>query len=596
MIPMLERIAREVWSYHYRIPEMGYWAALISAILVTLIHPAVEDVEAVATFVLVLSAVGIMRWRIAKRRCRFGMIVPLFQEGAGAKGRAREAQTLIVDHLRRHVPDPLKSLIQPVPVEVSSAEDRFAAKLQRRFRALYVLHGRIASQGDSWSIYPRVLDPANEKVTHLDLFTHDRTPSNPRFGPFVTSLQPSVGVRDEEFPLDFCRDLEAIIHGLAGMAMVAFQQYEAAVELLDKALGKAPNSLNHQIDALRVARARAQAELGSADEAIDALRNRLQQPNPSPHLLRGLAHLLTGRSWEKSPSAEADREEAKQLLRQAREDETDPQRDMTTYNLVMLVPFWDDDGEGGELLADITRPRSSYRRLWYVRKLVADRAWNLVEEARKAGDDDAVRRHGSEAAKWYSRTLRARPRVQFLGVMRRRPFLRLRTFPRSPILYGNAKDGHEAAGHRLRTRYLEWRFQCIRSRMLNLGDRALECGDWERAYAHFDWASCVGRHDATEHVALAWSACFCWKAGHKKDGLRMWEEAAHHDPSCLFARALLRARLDALELDSSLPGTEPTDIDEVVEVAQARFPGWALDQEGNFISPENLDNEIVANS
>lgn len=44
--------------------------------------------------------------------------------------------------------------------------------------------------------------------------------------------------------------------------MVVFQQYEAAVELLDKALGKAPDSLNHQIDALRVARARAQAELG----------------------------------------------------------------------------------------------------------------------------------------------------------------------------------------------------------------------------------------------------------------------------------------------------------------------------------------------
>jgi len=588
MIATLERIARDVWRYHYRIPVVVYWcASLGAAALYLALAPLPETPLLLVAFVGALGLQGIVRWHFARRRCRFCLVVPLFQEGGGAEGRAAEAQTLIVDHLRRHLPNALRSLVQPIPVVVTSADDALAAKLQKRLGAFFVLHGRVVSRSDGgWSVYPRVLEPADKSVTHVDPFTRDRTPSNPHFGPFVTSLAPTLGVRDEEFPLDFCRDLEALINGVAGMAAQAFHQYEEAEGLLDVALATAGSSSNHQIDSLRVAWAVAISEQGRLDEAVASLRDRVELPDPSPHLLRGLAGLLARSGWEEGPTAEADSEEAAELLGRALQDETDPQRDMTAYNLCNQIPRGTPEHDA--LVDQLLAPKSSYRRLWYVKQLEAIRCWVGVEDARRAEDHEAVRAHGKESARWYGRTLRARPRLQFLGFLRRPPFIRLKTFERSPILYANTKDAHAAAGHRWRARYFEWRFQRIRSRHLKLADKHLRDGQWNLAYAHFDWASSVGRHDGREHWAQAYAACCCWKGGRTDDGLAKWERAAEHHPDCLLGRAVMVAQLEELGLDTSVPGGEPTEMEATMEYIMEKFPGWAWHTDGQFISPDEL--------
>ena len=587
MIGTLERISRDVWGYHYRIPERMYWFAGLAALLGFALLPVERGSLSIGLFVGVLALQGIVRWQLARRRCRLCLVVPLFQEGGGSEGRSSEAQTLIVDHLRRHLHRNLREMVQPVPVVITSADDGFAAKLQKRLRALFVLHGRIASRPDgSWSVYPRVLEPATKSVTHWDPFTRDRTPSNPHFGPLVTSLPPTVGVRDQEFPLDFCRDLEALINGMAGVAAEALGYHDEAERLLDMALARAGSSSNHQIDSLRFAHAMSISSQNRLDDAIDSLRGRLRHPDPSPHLLRGLAYLLGRRAWDDGPTAETDHAEAADVLRLALKDETDPQRDMTAYNLCNQIPR--DTPEHHALVDQLLAPKSSYKRLWYVKQLEAIRLWIRVEAARKAEDRDGVRRNGKDAARWYGRTLRARPRLQFIGTLLRPPFVVFKTFERSPILYANTKDAHAAADHGWRARYFEWRFQRIRARHLRLGDKHLRNSAWSRAYAHFDWASIVGRHDEIEHRAQAFAACCCWKARRTKDGLAKWEKAATHHPDCLLGRALMVRQLEGLGLDTSVPGDEPTEIDDTVAYITEKFPGWTWHTDGLFISPEEL--------
>lgn len=127
MIETLERIAREVWAYHYRIPEPAYWVVGSAAVAALVSAPLTAELILAVAFVALLAAQGIARWHMIRRRCRYSMVVPLFQESKGAKGRAAEAQTLIVDDLRQHLPHRLRDLVQPIPTAITSAEDAFAA-------------------------------------------------------------------------------------------------------------------------------------------------------------------------------------------------------------------------------------------------------------------------------------------------------------------------------------------------------------------------------------------------------------------------------------------------------------------------------------
>jgi hypothetical protein len=68
---------------------------------------------------------------------------------------------------------------------------------------------------------------------------------------------------------------------------------------------------------------------------------------------------------------------------------------MTAYNLCNQIPRGTPEHDA--LVDQRLAPKSSYRRLWYAKQLEALRIWFWAEDARKAEDLDAVRRHGKEA-------------------------------------------------------------------------------------------------------------------------------------------------------------------------------------------------------
>ncbi len=285
-----------------------------------------------------MAVLGIARWQRTRRRCRAALLVPRFFEGGAAKGHAEEAQRIVVDDLRSHLPTLFQALVQPIPVVIGADEAAWAEQVRKRLRATFVLHGRVAARAEGgWSVFPRLLTLAEDSVTHQDWFTRDQTPANPRFGPFVSQLPPQRGVRDEEFPLDFCRDLEALIRGMAGLLAEMVGESDQAIELLDEALNVARNSANHQIDALRASRALATANLGRLDEAIAFLRERAEGDDPSPHLLRTSSRLLLYKAWDLGEAGQRQRDEAIALLRKAleiragsatRHDDVQPLRDL----------------------------------------------------------------------------------------------------------------------------------------------------------------------------------------------------------------------------------------------------------------------------
>jgi hypothetical protein len=560
-----------MWTFHFRLPMLWWWFIGLALVALACFAPKFEVSMGAAVLALIAFAGGV-RWAAARRRCRHSLVVAFFYEGANAKGRAEEAQRIVVDTLRSHLPTALQNLVQPLALTIGSDQQAFAERTRKRLRGMFVLHRRIASRpGGEWSIYPRILEPAFDSTMHIDWFTRDRTPANPRFGPIVSSLTPQIGVHDEEFPLDFCRDLEAVLRGILGRVAVAFGACSEAIEPLKKALNIAGSSTNPQIDALRLALARAMAAENEIDEALDYLRARIQGEDPSPELLRGFAHLLLDRANRVAAIGNqpdrADHDEQIVALRQARERDTDPLRDQTTYNLFAALDFagasTEEQQEADGLLEELLHSRTRYGKQWYVRRAAALRSWRLVEEAWPEGDKETKQTAGKEAAKWYSRTLRARPRLQL-----RRAGLRprgwLHWIPLSPILYANAVDAHRVAGNRIRARFFEWRFQRIRKRYWKRAWKASKAQNWARAMAFYDWIAIVGRRDEREMFATTYAAICRWKYGQQDEAEHDWSVAlAQYGPGALLARANLVQFFQQWGIDATVPGEEPTSQEGV---------------------------------
>lgn len=581
MIGALERIGTRMWAFHFRLAPLLWWFAGLVLVVLVLFAPKFE-VSASAAVLALIALAGGMRWFAARRRCRHSLVVALFYEGANAKGRAEEAQRIVVDTLRSHLPAGLRDLVQPLALTIGSDEQALAELTRKRLRAMFVLHGRIASLPEgNWSIYPRLLEPAFDSTTHIDWFTRDRTPANPRFGPFVSSLTPQVGVHDEEFPLEFCRDLEALLRGILGRAAVAFGVYGEAMKPLRDALGIAGESTNAQIDELRLALARAMAAEDEIDEAIDFLRARVEGVNPSPELLRGFAHLLLDRANRVAAVGgrpdPADRNEQIAALRLARGQDADPLRDQTTYNLFAALDFGEaseeERREADELLEELLRSQARYGKQWYVRRAAALRSWRRVEKAWGEENRDAEQAAGKDAAKWYSRTIRARPRLQLRRVGRR-PWQWLHWIPLSPILYANAVDAHRVAGNQIRARFLEWRFQRIRKRYWRRAWKATEASNWARAMAFYDWIAIVGRRDERGMFATTYAAICRWKYGQRDEAEHDWAVAlAQYGPLALLARANLVWFFERWGVDATVPGDEPTRQEEVTALVSEMLDG-----------------------
>lgn len=219
------------------------------------------------------------------------------------------------------------------------------------------------------------------------------------------------------------------------------------------------------------------------------------------------------------------REEILSALAMAADDKTDPRSDMSLYNLINALLSAADAAEHEEndrsaqlreeawaKLEALRDCSDYYREAWYVKRLCGVRAWRRFEAIsaqHRAHSPEGISA-ARDAGKWYARAIRARPKVVVVSLVGlplwRRYRLRSR---RSPILDANAFDAHSYAGHRVRARYYEIRFQHRRRRLLRGAYRDLRRGYLELGLAQLDWLE-VGRHrpevdryDAVEAVAVA---------------------------------------------------------------------------------------------
>lgn len=206
---------------------------------------------------------------------------------------------------------------------------------------------------------------------------------------------------------------------------------------------------SHQIDKLRVDLALAVSAQGRHDEALAILRARAAENDASPELLRTVHRLILSASAYREFAAE-EKAEALEVLRKAADYRADPQRPMTLYNLLMVIFRPEEESEEAvELLDELLASHSYYRYAWYVKRLRGVVAWHRFQRLSAQGDHEGAKAAASEAAKWYSRAIRARPKLKLFTFERGR-WIFFRTYPSSAILHANAYDAHAHAGNRLR--------------------------------------------------------------------------------------------------------------------------------------------------
>jgi tetratricopeptide (TPR) repeat protein len=579
VLEYLERIARAVWRNHYRIPESAYWVVLVVFSVLTPLIASRTQEYLVGVVLQLLVIVGIARWHFDRRRCRGALVVARFREGGGTEGHADEAQRIVVDSLWNRLSADESRMVQAINATVSGDQKAFAASLARRLRAPWLLHGRLAAspEGGGWSVLPRLLEPSSARVFHMDPHTRDITTLKGSFEPLVSSLKPERGVNDDEFPFEFCLDLEALIRGLAGIVAHAVGDDRRAVSLLQDALRASPQSTSHALDGLRMVLADSLWDLRRKDEALAIFRRRLKQPDPAPRLLRHFAFML----WEARRSGRQDDRALRKLhgemlnaLRRAVEDRADPEWDISAYNLMSALrgdPCPQAQQEADELLDRLLGSETGYGHAWYVLRERGVRDWHRVEDAHRADDLDTVIAAGAEAARWYRKALKARPKVRFFHPGPNEVGYRLWVrFPPSPIIFANLVDAHSAAQHRWRMRWYEWRFRRTRSKLLRRGRNQLLRGAFERAYANSDWAQ-VGRHDFFEIKAHVLAAIALHLAGRTDEAEAAWGKALDLDPFALVVRVGFAQNLAERGIDATLPGTEPVNLDAAVAAAEQRY-------------------------
>jgi tetratricopeptide (TPR) repeat protein len=551
----VERVLRLIWETHFHIPEAVYWVSGVVGL--GALYLEAPPSSWLWIFIIGLAILGVGRWRWHRRRSRL-IVLTRFSSEAEHEDTARLMQSLAMTTLFDHLPTALHELVHSIPAVVGPSERRFASVLLKRLRCFELVHGRIEVRNDTPAVFARVALLAESGLTHIDWHSRDITPARADWGQIIHRLTPTESVRIEEYPLAFAYELQAVVRGFAGQIALVVGDAGRAEDLLRSAIDVAPTSTSHQIDELRVALAKALDAQDRKDEAIELLRTRAANTDPSPALLRTFAFMLGPRDEER-PTAGA-RDEAIAALRRAAADETDPSRDMTLYNLAMLLAHQDHGSEAEDLLSELQRRSPYYKKAWYVDRHLGAFAYHRAEEADARAHYATAKREYELAARFYSRAIRRRPKVKILsseGPLR----LRFDVFPPSPILIANAVDAHRGVEHPLRTWWLEWKFQRVRARFLRIADRALAKSNWARAYAYSDW-SVVGRHDSTEACALVAKAVSAKQLGRDDVAENSWAEAKELEPLTLVLRSEYAERFI---LPLGVPGTEPTEKASVLQ-------------------------------
>ncbi|MGB1583491.1 MAG: hypothetical protein ACPHCI_06855, partial [Solirubrobacterales bacterium] len=350
-----ERIWSAVWQYHFHIPETVYWATLICvAMFFSFATPAAFLAGA---FFLALALQGIIRWQWHRRSSSL-IVIPMFTEVESTTRRAREVQRIIVSSLSERLTADEMKFVHTIPVRLSRDQRSLAAWLRRKLGCYMLVYGRISScQDGSYSVFAGTMEAVDREVTHVDWITRDRTTSRARWSKLFQRLTPAQQVIDEEFPFEFADELEAIVRSVSGIVKLLFEELDAAEAELRSAINVAPSSTSHQIDQLRIHLAQVMELDGRQNEALAFLRERVVGESPSSALLRafdGIAFIAaSGESDETIRNELA--HEAAAGLRRAVEQRSDPQRDMSLYNLGMRLSEIGEDAESDQVLLELYR-------------------------------------------------------------------------------------------------------------------------------------------------------------------------------------------------------------------------------------------------
>jgi hypothetical protein len=561
-LDLAERIARAIWQFHFRIPLAVFWMALLGGVL------AAFFVGSGAILIpLVIAAggtVGVLRRRHYRRTPNL-VLVPRV-ETYGDTGRAKRVQDQVLNTLRSNLAPEEFALVRPVPITVGPTDTAFAHLLLKRLDALYVLYGRTEDRAEGgWSVLAGLIQETSENLIHIDWHTRDRTPGRRNRDALRELLTPTRRVEDVEHPLAFTSELEALVRGVVGQVFAILRNDEDARRLLEEAIQTSGDSPAHPIDELRVKLASVLRRTEGRTAALEMLRQRRQRDNASPELLRTLAtHLgpYPGDFDDGAGRNPQERAEAIAALRDAMEHPADPLRTSTMYNLHSLLaspaPTAEENAESERLLDEIMAADRYYRDAWYVHKHKGATHWWRGIQCEENGNAAGARAEFRTSARWYSSAIRARPklRVFYAEDGERRLWLR---FPPSPVMLANARDAHYRCGQLRRSAYYARRFVRARQRRLKKGFRLLDADEWERAYAHFDFAS-VGEVDDAEITARVFRAVALRQFMDPQVAEVDWQATRATLPRSRILMATVRRDID---LPQGVPGNEPNDPDVV---------------------------------
>ncbi len=513
----LERLSRFLWRQHYHIPRAAYWA-LFGISFLTLPVDFYVDVPWVwipSAFGAIVATTGLTRWAYESSPAPV-LVIPRFYARDDLKTRADEVQRLTIKTLNDHLAGTRwRRSIRGIRLMIGPEEAELAAAVKRRLHARYLLYGELREVSDgSIHVLPRLLTTV-EEVTHRDPHTKEEFPQKSGVRVFLRKLTPAPGIGEQDYPFEFAFELEALVRSLAAEVEMLRENYDEAEAGFRATLKALPaDSTSDAVDFLRSSLAHAIYGQKRRQEAIDYLRARAAEPSASTELLHDLAMLL--RDWNNwnSPFYQGQfdpmvDEEIESLLRRVADDRTYRGHDQARYNLAEGLAHSHEKAKRAESLRifeDLDDSSHYYSGAWYVALSLGGHHSLLAQELLEQGEMQAHIAEARKAARHYSEAIRRRPHIRLVHL---RLFPKVMRYRRSAILYANAKDAHEQSGHRLLTRYLEWRATRIRVRDFKKGARALKNRDFFNAYAHFDWA-CIGRGDVGEIRALVGKSVALW--------------------------------------------------------------------------------------